>query len=170
MLLKVLILFSLLFNTLNAYESEEKLKIIVIGKIAKFIKWEPSKNKVFTITILNNPDDTLFDEIFLNKKIQGKNVKLIYIDNIDQLSITNILYIPKTDSKALLNILKKTKNKNILTVSDIRGFADKNGIIQISFVSQKVKLKINLNEANKSRLKISLSLLRIADVIKDNHS
>ncbi|MEA1917934.1 MAG: YfiR family protein [Campylobacterota bacterium] len=169
-------IFKLLFTlmifafTVNANVSEDKLKVLIVGKVAKFISWEKSDNKNFVITILNNPFGDMFDKAFKGKKIKKKDVEIKYIDNIDQLGFTNILYISNKDSKNLDTILERVKGKNILTVSGIRGFAQKKGAMQIYFASQKVKLKINLDTAKEDNLKIKSSLLRIADVIRGDDS
>ena len=79
---------------------------------------------------------------------------------------TNVLYIPKVSTTELKKILKKIKNKNILTISDMRTFASRGGMIQILFYSQLAKLKINLKSAQQEKLQIRASLLQISDVIK----
>lgn len=163
---KLILILILFFTSLNAYESEDKLKVVVIAKVAKFIKWEDKGYDKFIITVLNNPYGELFNKILIGKRVKNKDIEIKYIDSIDELSQTNILYIPSSNTKSLESILDKTKGQNILTVSDIRGFADKNGIMQIYFASQRVKLRINLNIAKEDNLKISSSLLRIADVVK----
>ncbi|MEA3227873.1 MAG: YfiR family protein [Campylobacterota bacterium] len=165
-MLKLILAFFLFFSSLNAYESEDKLKVVIIAKVAKFIKWENKDYDNFIITVLNNPYGDLFDKTLHRKKIKNKTIEIKYIDDIDSLSDTNILYISTSDAKQLTTVLDKTKDKNILTVSDIRGFTDKDGIMQIYFSSQKVKLRINLKTATKENLKINSSLLRIADVIR----
>ena len=164
--LLILIVNIFLFNNVYAYESEDKLKVVVIGKVAKFVKWKRSREKEFVITILNNQYGSAFDEVYKNKKIHKKSIKIKYINSIKELTFTNILYIPKVDSKKLKTILKAVEDKNILVVSDIRGFAQKGGVIQIYFVSRKPKLKINLNQAKENNLKLSSSLLRISTVVK----
>ncbi len=157
------------FSSLHAYESENKLEVVIIGKVAKFITWKEKNNtENFVITVLNNPYGSLFDETFSQKQIKNKNIVLKYIDNIDELQDTNILYIPVSKANELEDILRKVKSKNILTISSIRGFAEKQGIMQIYFVLQKVKLKINLDIAKSDDLQINASLLSIADVIKGN--
>jgi len=163
---KLLLTFFLLLSSLNAYESEDKLKVVIIAKVAQFIKWKETSQPTFIITVLNNPYGELFEKTLAGKKIKNKNIEIKYIDTIDNLQTTNLLYIPVSSNKSLAMILEKTKGKNILTVSDIRGFADKEGIMQIYFASQKVKLRINLNAAKENNLKISSSLLRIADVVR----
>ncbi len=70
-------------------------------------------------------------------------------------------------SKELSQILNKTKDRNILTISDTRGFAQRGGILQLYFVSQKLKLKVNTHSAKLQNIKIKPTLLRIASVVKE---
>jgi len=166
---RLIFVFLFIFlSSLNGYESEDKLKVIIIGKVANYIKWKEKDNKQFIITVLNYPNENLFNDLLNGKKIKKKDILIKYIDNIDQLSDTDILYIPVSQASKLTNILKNTDGKNILTVSGIRGFAEKGGIVQVYFVSQKVKLKVNLDVAKRESLKISSSLLRIAKIVKGN--
>lgn len=163
----VLIVCILLMNiSLYGYESEEKLEAVIIGKIAKYIMWKDTSVDDFTIATLDTKLYNLFKEIYEGKQIKGKNVYVQNITDISKLGNPNILYISKEHSKNLQTILKNTQSKNILTVSNIRGFTEKNGIVQINFIAQKPKLKINLDEANKENLKVRSSLLRIVDVVK----
>jgi len=168
-MIKYLTISLLFFSLLNASSSEDKLKVMIIGKVAKYVTWKESNRDNFVITVLNNPFDDLFDKRYMRKKIHSKNVKIVSIQAIKQLTSTDILYIPKSDASRLDTILKAVKNKNILTVSDIRGFAEKKGMLQLSFVAQKIKLTINLDAVKKAKLKIRSTLLRIAKVIKENH-
>ncbi len=57
------IILFLCFTTLNAYQSEDKLQAIIIGKVAKYITWENTNQEEFVITILKNPFDDLFDKL-----------------------------------------------------------------------------------------------------------
>lgn len=158
--------FLLLYSSLYGYESEEKLQAVIIGKIAKFITWEDETNELFTITILRNQFGSIFNELYENKTIKGKKVVINYITDIEDVKHTNILYIGDVTSQELENIFTKIENKNILTISNLRGFAEKNGIVQVYFISQKPKLKINLNSAKAQNIKIKSSLLQIAEIIK----
>ncbi len=162
----VALIFILLCSNLQAYESEDKLKVVIIGKVAKYVTWQDSDGDVFKITVLNNPFGDLIDKRYSDKKINKKPVEIKYIDSIDDISTPHILYIHDVSSAQLEQILQKVSGKNILTISDSRGFADKKGIVQIYFASQKVKLKINHGVSKKENLMISSALLRIAEVVK----
>jgi len=166
--MKKLFLSILFLSFINLYASpsEDKLKAVIIGKIAKFITWESKQEKNFVITVLDSKTKNLLDKVYHDKSIKSKKVKIVHIKNINELGFTHILYIAPSHASSLKNILAKIEDKNILTVSDIRGFSEKEGVVQIYFASQKVKLKINLDSAKKSHLKISSSLLRIATVVQ----
>ncbi len=166
-MLKIILIFLLNVNFLFSYQSEEALKVAVIGKVAKYISW-PNDTSTFTIVILDNPFGKEIDATYKNKKINGKKVKIVRINDIKDLpKDTKILYIPQKDSYKLTTILQNISNKNILTISDIRGFAQKKGILQIYFLSRKLRLKINLDEAKKNDLQIRSVLLRIVKIVKD---
>jgi hypothetical protein len=165
------LLFLLLFITvtLQASLSEDKLKVMLIGKIAKYIVWdENSTSNELCITILKNPFEKIPHQFYKDKKIDGKDVKIKYIENIDELNESDILYIPSSESSQLQTILDSIKGKGIFVISDIRGFAQKSGMLQLYFVSRKIKLKINLQSVKEEHLNIRSTLLRIAKVIKED--
>ncbi len=167
MLKTIIVALFFIYSSLHAYESEDKLQVVLVGKVAKYIEFLDTSSQTFTITVLKNNFGTLFDEIYKNKKINSKPVTIKYIQTIDKLETSDILYIPKVTSKELSNILEQTQNKNILTISNTRGFAHKGGVMQFYFVSQKIKIKINIHSAKKQNLKIRPTLLRISDVVKE---
>ncbi len=169
---RLFILLLLVVTTLNASFSEDKFKAMIIGKVAKYVVWNKKESTpYFNITILNNPFGSTIDTIYHNKRIDGKEVKIHYIDTIDQLTQTqsDILYIPNSQASQLQNILDTIKGKGIFTISDIRGFAQKGGMLQLYFISRKIKLKINLESVKEENLNIRSTLLRIAKVIKEEN-
>jgi len=164
---KLFILLLFLAVSLQASLSEEKLKVMLIGKVTKYVVWNKKNvSDELHITILNNPFDTLPQKIYANKTIDGKKIVFSYIDTIDELQDCDLLYIPKSAASQLDTIFQKLQNKKIFTISDIRGFAQKGGMLQLYFISQKIKLKINLQSVKEHGLNIRSTLLRIAKVIK----
>ncbi len=164
---KILILIVLFISlTLEAYESEERLEAVIIGKVAKYISWKEHHRDFFVITVLNNQSLEIFKSIYKDKKIKSRPVKIKNIDNINDINSTDILYIPQINSIELDKILKKVKNKNILTISNIRGFAQKGGGLQLYFVKRKLKLKLNIDVMREEEFDVELPLLRIVEIQK----
>jgi hypothetical protein len=170
---KFILIFILLFipfNHLYANEAEDELKSLIVGKIAKFVNWEYSDSKYFVITVYKNQLSNYFDSIHEGKYINGKEIRIEYINNIENLNFTNVLYISKANSSELSSIFNYIQNKNILTISSLRGFSQKGGMIQIYSISQKLKLKINLKKAKKENIQIKASLLRMANIVEEDRS
>lgn len=153
---------------LSAYDPDDALKISIIEKACQFMSLKEKAGNSVVVTVFNNTYGDLFEKVFSNKQINSKKIQIKYVTSIDKIDDTTILYIANVSSESLSAILKKVENKNILTVSDMRGFAEKGGILQVYIASQKAKLKINLDAANKEDIKIKASLLRIAEVIKED--
>jgi len=162
-----LILSLLLLNSLvSAYESEKRLETVITGKVAKYITWKPKSSDEFVITILNSQFGVLFDEVYIDKEIKSKPVKIHYIKNISDLNTTDILFISALHENNLEEIFSYTSGKNILLVSDIRGFAQKGGNLQFYFLGQKIKLKMNIDVMTKEGFHVERTLLKIVDIVK----
>ena len=168
--LSVLLSVCIAFAGISAYASNEErdLKAVFIGRFANFIELPNHTRDKFLITVIDdNPFEDVLDNLYRDKLIHGKPIKIKYVTKIDQIEETDILFITLSNQKAVLEAIKYAQEHSILTISDIRGFAERGGIIQIYFVMQKTKLKINLASANLSRIKISAPLLSIAEVIQE---
>jgi len=152
-----------------AYESEAKLQSAIVGKIAEYVSWPGEPGDDFTITILKNRMGTHFEETYAANTIQGKPVRIIQSDDIAAVGSPEILYISERNSRQLPAILDALRNRPVLTVSDIRGFAEKGGMVQIYFTGQRMRLKINLEALEAHGLKASPYLLRVADIVKEQN-
>jgi len=49
---------------LEAYDKNDKLEVLIMGKASKYIKWRDDNSENFTITILNNPYENLFEVVY----------------------------------------------------------------------------------------------------------
>lgn len=87
----------------------------------------------------------------------------------------HILFVPRSESGNVSSLLATARAAHVLTVSDIRGFADSGGIIEMAkteesiglFSKNKINLRINLKAANEEGLRIDAQLLEsAAEVIK----
>jgi len=165
-LFRYLLLLSLLNIVLFAYESEEKLKTVIVGKVAKYISWTENSRETFVITVLNSSYSQLFDEVYFDKKIKSKPVIIRHIDNVDDIGTTDILFISELREFTLDEVFLMSRNKNILTVSDMRGFAHKGGNLQLYFVGQKLKLKMNIDAMQEEGFHVKRTLLKIVEVVE----
>jgi len=153
---------------LFATNQERDLQAVFLGRFAKFIEWPQNNRDVFVITLIDeNPFGDLLDKLYAEKTIHGKKVKIKYVTKIEDIGESDILFITLDNSEEINSVIKYAQKHSILTISEKRGFAQRGGIIQLTFVMQKPYLVINYSSSLKSSIKIRSSLLAIAqDVIK----
>ena len=147
---------------------EDKVKSQFVGKISSLIKWKKSKEKEpFLIGIYGESD--ISDELkkmYSKKKIKKRKVSIKSSTNLQELIDSNVIYIASATHKEILEIVEFAKKNNILTISDSKGFIDKDGIIQLFTISRKIKIKINNTVAKASDLKVRPILLKLAKDVK----
>lgn len=146
-----------------ASNQERDLQAVFLGRFAQFIQWPDKNNENFIITLIDeNPFDNLLDDLYKDKSIHGKPIQIRYVTQIADIKESDILFITLDSQKEIQKVIKYAQEHSILTISEKRGFAQRGGIIQLGFVMQKTHLVINYDAALKSNIKISASLLAIA--------
>ncbi len=164
--MKRMILFFLINSIINpvfAFDEELSLQAVFLGRFAQFIEWPEQQKEHFIITLIDeNPFANMLDNLYKDKTIHGKSIKIFYVTKIDEINKTDILFITLDDPKEVKKAINFAQQNAILTISKRRGFAQRGGIIQLNFVMQKTHLKINYDASIKSKIKISAPLLAIA--------
>ncbi|MCX8018618.1 MAG: YfiR family protein [Rhodocyclaceae bacterium] len=151
----------------QAEDEERKLEAVFIGRFASYIEWPARPRERFVITLLDdNPFGKLLDELYQDKRIHGKPIELRYANRLEQVGETDVLFITLTNAQARRAAIDYAQRHGILTISEIKGFAESGGVIQLDFVEQRIRIKINHDAAVRSGLKIGAPLLSIATVLR----
>lgn len=150
-----------------AGDEERKLEAVFIGRFASYIEWPVKGHEKFVITLLDdNPFGTLLDDLYQDKRIHGKPIELRYATKLEQVGNTDVLFITLSTVAARQAAIAHAQKNGILTIGEAKGFAASGGIIQLDFVEQKARIKINHDAAVKSGFKIGAPLLSIATVLR----
>ncbi len=149
---------------------EDQLKAVFVYNFAHFVtypEFTEDAQTPFTFCIF---DEGLFqkalDLTIEDQLINGKMPIVINLDHSQSLDTCKIIYIPKTEQTFYAEILAKTRNKPILTVSDIKDFASNGGMIEFIRKRNKINLKINNQNALQSGLIIKANLLSISTLVE----
>lgn len=163
------VLISILFlNTLYAASSQDDIKVAIVGKLSKFIKWQKNQNQNnFIISVYGDePFRELLFEKYRGRTINTKNVLVTSISSLEDIQQPDILYIGNIGHDEQYSFIDHAKKNSILSISQEKGFAQRGGIVQLYFVSEKLKLKINHEASLESNLKINAALLSISTIVK----
>jgi hypothetical protein len=157
----------------SAESPEYMLKSAFIEKFTQFTDWPENAelsdiSKPFVISIIGeNPFKGILKQTCRTRKIKNKKVEIRYISSTKEISPSHILFISASKKDQLPAILLAVKNKPILTVSEVEGFAEKGGHINF-YMTKKGTLHFEINEAmvRASGLRMHLLLIEIAKMVK----
>lgn len=156
-----------IFGQFNVNE----IKVAYIERITRFVEWpnksiDHNSSLIFTFCVIGeNPFGKMLDKAFHNRKIKNKSVKIIYINNVDELPDCELLFISKSKSKHLPLILKKLVKKSTLTISDTEGYADRGVMINLYQFGDRITFEVNETACKESDLIFSYHLFRQAKII-----
>jgi hypothetical protein len=163
----------LLFGQLESYAQttatpEYQVKAVFLFNFAQFVTW-PSQNSSdapFLIGILgDDPFGSYLDETVRGEEVNNRPLTIQrFRRSSNDLRNCNILFISQSERDRASQIISNLKGRSILTVSDIDGFADLGGMVQLFTERNKIRMRINLDAVKAANLKISSKLLRVAEV------
>lgn len=149
---------------------EYQIKAIFLYNFAQFVQWPersfPSKDSPLIISVLGkDPFGKYLEEVVSGEKLNDHPLIIKKYNQLEEVNECHILFIEEKDKGELRIILDDLLTRNILTVSDIKGFAQMGGMIEFIKTENKIALKINHESVNKAELTISSKLLRLAEIV-----
>jgi len=153
----------------EAYGETSQVKSEFLCNFAKFVEWPSSsfgpRSNQFHICILgDDPFDGALETI-QDKRIQGKKPKIRYVKKIQSIMPCHLLFISASEQNQLTQILDTISDLNVLTISDMRRFAERGGMISLLWEENRVTFEVNFDALTGAGLKISSQLLRLAKTI-----
>lgn len=139
-----------------------KLLAQVITSLIQYMKWQekPYKDNI-TICTLGLGD-------------VGKEIKTLKLPRISvksqpdprELSTCHIAYISHSEQNQLSEVLWKLNPHQVVSISNIEGFAEAGGTIQLDTTGGKLSFRININTAKEAKVVINSDLLSISKTVK----
>ena len=147
-----------------------KIKAAYLYNFAKFVEWpaEAFTDPSLPLSICIVGEDPFGDALdtIKDKNVKSRKLEIRQHAGNSELKECHILFISPSEKKNLADILEMTKDRHILTVSDMKKFADHGGMIYMNKAKNKIRLEINHEAAKHSGLNMSSKLLKISKIIK----
>ena len=150
--------------------SEYQVKAVFLFNFAHFVEWPPgtfqNPDTPFVIGVLGqDPFGTQLDDVVRGETVDKRSMVIRRYRTVGELEACNILYIGRSEIRALPQILGALKGRSVLTVSDAVD-ADQTGVmIQLITDRNRIRLRIDVGAARAGSLTISSKLLRPAEIV-----
>jgi hypothetical protein len=147
--------------------SEYQVKAAYLFNFLKFVDWpaDAFSDPLAPIIIGIAGDDPFGEallQIVLGKTVQDRDVIIRRYRPGEDLKGCQILFINASEIKRLPHLLDSLRGSSVLTVSDMDHFIEAGGMIQFKVENNRVRFSIDLQVAERARLKISSKLLAVA--------
>jgi hypothetical protein len=166
LLLATIVSFSA-FTPAQAAENETVVEAAFIFQFTHFIDW-PAKSGDFKIAVVGDSD--LATQLELRTKAKKKADRSIVIQNIAWEAAESVdcdvMVFTKSSSRRAIDVVKKLKNKSILTVGYSEGLASDGVMVNFYMSDATLKFEINSKVASDSGLQINSHLLNLARIVK----
>lgn len=146
---------------------EYLVKAAFLYNFIKFVTWENEKN-IDQISICAFGDAELLKDLksIEGKKAHEKIISVVEMESLNKAIKCNVLFISRYESLDYKKLIAEAEKNGILTVSDMDGFAEKGGVIEMFATDDnRIRFRINIKAAEKNRLRISSELLKLAVIV-----
>jgi hypothetical protein len=147
---------------------EVELKAAFLFHFTQFVVWSerdfPGPNAPFVIGIFGpDPIDAALRPMVRGERVGGHPLEVRHLTRPDEATGCNMIYVPDGSEEAFRSA--RTGTEPVLTVGESDRFLATGGMIEFFSDHSHVRLRINLEAARASSLKISSKLLRVAQVV-----
>jgi hypothetical protein len=150
--------------------SEYQLKAEFLYRFAQFVDWPEgtASTEPFVIGVLGeDPFGGALEATVRGETVNMRAFTVKHLTSAEPFDC-DILFISRSESPRLKQVLQQLKGRNVLTVSDVDNFASRGGMVQFVNEARRIHLRINLDVARAADLTISSKLLRPATIVSSD--
>ena len=156
------LLLSLTSSVMAESPSEYRLKVAYLYNFVVYTEWPELQGQVVHLCILGEDPFKENLQYIRQKNIHDRDLSILHVQKNDDLSVCQIVFISRSDSANISNIIKLLDDKPILTIADTPGAGQQGVVLNMAVKDGKVVFEANLIIARRNGLKLSSQLLRFA--------
>ena len=164
---RALLLVLLLPGVARAQAPEYDLKAAFLFNFVKFVEWPPAAfagdRTPLTICVYgDDPFGRTLDALVEGERAGERGLLVRRPDSLGGLEGCHVLFVSRSEKDRLGEVLAQVQGQPVLTVGDTDGFLRAGGAINFILEGSKVRFLIDQAAAERSGLKISSKLMRLA--------
>jgi hypothetical protein len=172
LLLMVAVHLPLDLHAAAATPTDQQVKAVFVYNFSHFVDWPAtafdSGDEPFVIGVMGN--DTfagLLEDAVRGEHVNAHPIQVRRISASDADSPLHILYVDRSESRQLEQVVAQVKDRGTLTVSDLEDATQRGAMIQFVNVNNRIRLRINVDSARTAGLTVNSNLLRQADIVQN---
>lgn len=153
---------------------EYRLKAAFLVHFTQLVDWPPdalggAKNPLTICTVGKDPFHGDLEATVEGKSIGSRPFRVQHFKQAQEVQGCQVLFVSSSVRAQVSVLIAGIKNQAVLTVGETDDFVREGGVIGFCLDDNKVRFEINVEAAERARLKISSRLLLLAKNIIGNH-
>jgi hypothetical protein len=149
---------------------EYQVKAAFLYNFAKFVEWPSgtfvgSKDPITICVYGHDPFGHALEQATAGRAIAGRSLAIRHIASVQEIAGCQILFMGTTESKRVVSILLDIHAPGILTIEESDASGADGEVINLRLEGEKVRFDINVEAADRAKLRISSRLLGLAHII-----
>jgi hypothetical protein len=134
----------------------------------RFVQWPAHEDDgAFAVCVLGrDPFGPVLERTFASQTLRGRPVVARRLTTAAEATGCEVLYVSESEEPLLPAVLDAVRHRPVLTVSDIRGFVGRGGMIEFTPDGGRIRFIVDLAPALDSGLTLSSELLRVAKSVR----
>jgi len=154
----------------NSTAEEYSVKAAFLFHFAQFIDWPPeafqdANNPLIYCTLGVDPFHGALETALNGKAIGTRTIRVQHFRVLQEIQRCHILFIGATEKNISPPMLASLLDSPVLTVGERDNFAKDGGMIGFCLEQNKIRFEINLDAAERAKLRISSRLLALAKTV-----
>lgn len=152
---------------------EYHVKAAFLFHFVQLVEWPTGTlgndiNPVTLCTIGEDPFQGDLETTLAGKTVGTRPLRVRHLKSAEDFPGCHVLFVSSHDAARLGPLLQELKDGPVLTVGESDGFVQQGGMIGFCLVDNKVRFEINVEAAERAKLKISSRLLLLAKTVVGN--
>jgi YfiR/HmsC-like len=141
----------------------QDVKVAFIYNFAKFISWpKPATTKSIVIGILGTDPFGPALKSIKGKTVCNRTLEIRPVLTVKEAQQCDLLFIAQSEKNRLQHWLNILGQLPILTISDLPGFIEQGGMLELTEIDQRIRFAVNLDTIHAASLNLDAQLLNLA--------
>ena len=146
-------------------QTVDRIKAAYVFNFAKFVELPVSDEKILKMCVVGR-DDLNGAMLSLNRRVaQGREIMVRKDVSVDQAKDCAMVFVGESDARLLPLLVRQLGSASVLLVSDARQAMDQGAHLSMVFNDDRVEFDVNLLNLQKSSIKASSQMLKLARVV-----
>lgn len=150
--------------------TEYQVKALFLLNFTRYVDWPDNafetEEAPFTIGVVGrDPFDDNLLRVVEGRRVKGRKIVVMNVSTHFEIAACQILFVSLSEQDRIGEVLGDVGSRPILTVGENSGFLQLGGAIEFLSRGGNIRLKINLQAAHASDLRMSSQLLQVAESV-----